>query len=250
LPPEHRELVSSRASHDGPHEWGTAPSFVGPRHALRERLLLREFLARRPGPRVLDAGAGSGSFVGLLAARGFSVTAADASALAVDRLRAGGIDAVHADVLDLPCGDGAFDAVVLGEVLEHVEQHEAALAEVARVLAPRGVLALSVPRNPAWFGSSDRWAGHVRRYTRGELLHVVEGAGFGSIRCKPWGFPVSSLYHRYVYEPRLERRGPELGTPAQRPMLALLSTVLQLDRLFVGVERGALGYLLTAERSD
>jgi SAM-dependent methyltransferase len=248
LTQEQRELVSSGAADRGPHEWGTAPAFVGPRHALRERLLLRELLARRPGPRVLDAGAGGGSFVRLLAARGFSVTATDASPPAVDVLTAGGSDAVCADVLDLPFGDGAFDAVVLGEVLEHVERHEAALAEVVRVLATRGVLALSVPRNPAWFGPSDRWAGHVRRYTRGGLLRVVEGAGFASIRCRPWGFPVSSTYHRRVYEPRLRRRGPDPATSAQRPALALLGAALQVDRLFVGVERGALGYLLTAER--
>jgi hypothetical protein len=43
------------------HTWGTAPEFVGPRHELRERLLLDLFLAASPGPRVLDAGAGQGT---------------------------------------------------------------------------------------------------------------------------------------------------------------------------------------------
>jgi SAM-dependent methyltransferase len=239
-------LTTRGASDRRVHEWGTAPGFVGPRHALRERLLLRELLARRPGRRVLDAGAGGGSFARLLSQRGFAVTATDASPSAVAVLRAGGVDAVEADVSALPFDDGAFDAVVLGEVLEHVEHDGTALAEVARVLCPAGVLALSVPRNPAWFGASDRWAGHVRRYTKEALLDVVRGAGFESVRCRPWGFPVSTLYHRFVYEPRVARRGAEPLGAAQRPALAVLGGALQIDRAFVGVERGALGYLLTA----
>ena len=176
------------------------------------------------------------------------MTATDASAPAVAVLRAGESTPSQADVSALPFPDGAFDAVVLGEVLEHVEEDAAALSEVARVLSPGGVLALSVPRNPAWFGASDRWAGHVRRYTREALLAVVAQAGFESVRCRPWGFPVSTLYHRFVYEPRVARRGAEPLGAAQRPALALLGAALQLDRVFVGVERGALGYLLTAER--
>lgn len=244
----YRGRLTTGGASEPVHEWGTAPGFVGPRHALRERLLLRELLARRPGRRVLDAGAGAGTFARMLADRGFGVTATDASKQAVAVMRGRGIDAVEADVSALPFPGGAFEAVVLGEVLEHVEQDGAALSEVARVLAPGGVLALSVPRNPAWFGASDRWAGHVRRYTREALEAVVAGAGFGSVRLRPWGFPVSTLYHRFVYEPRVARRGAEPLGAAQRPAIALLGAALQLDRLFVGVERGALGYLLTAER--
>jgi SAM-dependent methyltransferase len=239
-------LYTTGASRGPVHEWGSAPAFVGPRHALRERLLLGELLARRPGRRVLDAGAGGGSFARLLLERGYSVTVADASPQAVVVLRARGLDAVQADVSALPFADGVFDALVLGEVIEHVEDDTGAVSEAARVLAPGGVLALSVPRNPSWFGPSDRWAGHVRRYTRDGLLAVVGAAGFGAVRLRPWGFPVSTLYHRFVYEPRVARRGADSLGAAQGPALAVLGVALQLDRLFVGLERGALGYLLTA----
>ena len=53
------------------HEWGTEPEFVGPRHAVRERLLLDLFLSAGPGPSVLNAGAGQGSFSLRLARLGF-----------------------------------------------------------------------------------------------------------------------------------------------------------------------------------
>src|SRR5580765_1620150 len=169
---------------DGAHEWGTAPDFVGPRHELRERLLLRELLRAAPGPRVLDVGAGQGSFSARLAARGFDVVSTDASpeAAAVLRERLHG-EVVEADATALPFPDASFDTVILAEVLEHVEDDRAAAAEAARVLPPGGVAAVSVPAHPELYGPSDEWAGHVRRYTREGLLAAVASAGLRIETC-------------------------------------------------------------------
>ena len=231
------------------HEWGSAPEFVGPRHALREKLLLDLFRSGSPGPHVLNAGAGTGSFSLRLAENGFDVTSVDASSAAVEvlRRRVPG-EVAQADVTTLPFADAAFDAAVLGEVLEHVEDDRGALEEVARVLRPGGVLAVSVPADPKRFGPSDRWAGHVRRYSRQELLSACQAGGFTVERCRAWGFPFAALYHRYLYERRLDRHGASAPRRWERPALAVLSAILQVDRLFVGVERGALGYLLLATR--
>jgi SAM-dependent methyltransferase len=231
------------------HEWGTEPEFVGPRHELRERLLLDLFLSASPGPTVLNAGAGQGSFSLRLARIGFEVTSIDDSPAAVDVLRdrlPGSIEL--ADVTAMPFADESFDAAVLGEVLEHVPDDAGALSEVARVLRPGGVLAVSVPANPARFGPSDRWAGHLRRYSRPMLVDACERSGFRVRRCVAWGFPVSALYHRHLYERRLNRHGAAPPRLWERPALTVLSLLLQIDRLFVGVERGALGYLLLATR--
>jgi SAM-dependent methyltransferase len=232
------------------HRWGTAPDFVGPRHELRERLLLDLFLSARPGPEVLNGGAGQGTLSRRLAELGFEVTSTDVSPEAVELLRerAPG-DVLEADLTSLPFEDARFDAAVLGEVLEHIENDRGALAEVARVLHPQGVLALSVPANPKLHGPSDVWAGHVRRYTRPELLEACAAAGFTVHRCLGWGFPASRLYHRHVYERYLDRRGPAGPERRHGPFIALVGALLQLDRLFVGVERGALGYLALATRA-
>ena len=152
----------------------------------------------------------------------------------------------RADATALPFADCAFDAVILGEVLEHVEEDGEALSEAARVLRPKGVLAVSVPRNPSWFSRSDEWAGHVRRYTREQLLGRVERSGFRVASCKAWGFPVSALYHRTVFEWIVARRATD--SAPLRAGSPILSALLRLDRHFVGHERGALGYILVARR--
>jgi SAM-dependent methyltransferase len=198
---------------------------------------------------VLNAGAGQGSFSLRLAQLGFEVTSIDDSPTAVDVLRARLPGPVAlADVTAMPFADESFDAAVLGEVLEHVPDDAGALSEVARVLRPGGVLAVSVPGNPERFGPSDRWAGHLRRYSRRMLIDACEGSGFRVRRCVAWGFPVSALYHRHLYERRLDRHGAAPPRLWERPALTALSLLLQIDRLFVGVERGALGYLLLAAR--
>jgi SAM-dependent methyltransferase len=227
------------------HQWGTAPDFQGPRHELRESLLLDAFLEAKPGRVVLDVGAGSGTFSNLLAARGFDVTSTDVTEAALDVLRtrvAGRVE--RADATSLPFPASSFDGLVLGEVLEHVDNDGAALEESARVLRPNGILAVSVPRNPAWFSSSDEWAGHFRRYTRAGLECTVTRAGFEVLSCKAWGFPISSLYHRTLFEWIVARRAT--SSAPLRAGSPILSALLRLDRKFVGYERGALGYILVA----
>jgi SAM-dependent methyltransferase len=230
------------------HEWGTAPDFVGPRHRFRETVLLGHFLAADPGRTVLNVGAGQGTFSNRLDRLGFEVTSTDLSAPAVEVLRRrvrGRV--VSADATSLPFASESFAAVVMGEVLEHISRDDLAVREARRVLEPNGVLALTVPRNPAWFSASDEWAGHVRRYLRPQLVEAVERAGFAVVACAPWGFPFSSLYHRTAYEWSLRSgRGAEAAGRLGSLGLVILSLLLRVDGYCVGVERGALGYVLIA----
>lgn len=244
--------MTSRVSRDrgvdegeSPHEWGTAPDFVGPRHELREKLLLDLFLSAEPGRRVLNVGAGQGSFTRLLEDRAYEVTSSDVTAATVGVLR-GRVrgEALLADLTDLPFAEATFDAVVAGEVIEHIEDDQRALAEARRVLRPGGAVVLSVPAHPEWFGASDRWAGHVRRYTSDGLARVIAEAGLELARVTPWGFPVSALYHRALYDKRAAALAEERRE--RRIALSVLRLALKVDRVFVGVERGCLGYLALA----
>jgi SAM-dependent methyltransferase len=93
-------------------------------------------------------------------------------------------DVKQGDALSLPFADGEFDRVVAAEVLEHIPDDTAAIAELARVLRPGGTIAVTVPR---WLPERICWAlsdayhevegGHVRVYTAGELVGKLAAAG-------------------------------------------------------------------------
>jgi len=150
------------------------------------------------GDRLLDLGCGFGRHAYEAARRGADVVALDAgldevlgvaavfAAMAEQGELADGTEVatVQGDGYRLPFPDGAFDRVICSEVLEHLHDDRAAMAELARVLRDGGTMAVTVPR----FGPElVNWAlsdeyhgvegGHVRIYRRSQLLDRLRGAG-------------------------------------------------------------------------
>lgn len=111
--------------------------------------------ARLPrGAAVLDVGVGDGTFERIAASRGAAVHVLDPDARAIERARErlGLGDRARVGVGQaIPWPDGAFDAVVVSEVLEHLDDATlaATLAEIARVLKPGGTLLGTVPADEA-----------------------------------------------------------------------------------------------------
>jgi SAM-dependent methyltransferase len=97
------------------------------------------------GKRVLDLGCRSGALTRHFL-DGNEVVGLDVDAAALARAGALGITPVQADVEEpLPFEDASFDAVVAGELLEHLQFPDALVAEIRRVLRPGGVAVGSVP---------------------------------------------------------------------------------------------------------
>ncbi|MFM7270353.1 MAG: class I SAM-dependent methyltransferase [Actinomycetes bacterium] len=90
--------------------------------------------------RVLDVGCGEGQLARRAGAGGSRVTGLDPIAAQVElaAARGGGPDYVRGEAVALPFATGSFDAVVACLVFEHLEEPDAAIAEVARVLEPQG----------------------------------------------------------------------------------------------------------------
>jgi SAM-dependent methyltransferase len=97
-----------------------------------------EWLAARPGERILDLGCGDGQLTLRVAAAGAEVTGVDASPQMAAAARARGVDVVEGNAELLPFADRAFDAVFSNAVLHWVRDHDAMLAQVRRVLKPGG----------------------------------------------------------------------------------------------------------------
>lgn len=102
-----------------------------------------------PGARLLDVGSGRGAVARAALARGCAVTAVDASAGMVSRLGADHpeITAHQRDAGALGFPDGSFDVLTAGFLVQVLTEPEVALAEFRRVLAPGGVVALSLERH-------------------------------------------------------------------------------------------------------
>jgi SAM-dependent methyltransferase len=88
--------------------------------------------------RVLDAGCGDGGIAALLTAP--DVVCVDQSEAAVEAARARGLEALQADIEELPFEDAAFDVVVCNWVLYHLPDLDRGLSELSRVLRPAGRL--------------------------------------------------------------------------------------------------------------
>jgi SAM-dependent methyltransferase len=116
-----------------PLAYGKDGKFV---HGLASGVL--EWLAAKPGERILDLGCGDGQLTQRIIANGATVVGVDTSVSMVEAARARGVVAMEASAESLPFSDQAFDAVFSNAALHWVRDQDAMLAQVHRVLKPGG----------------------------------------------------------------------------------------------------------------
>lgn len=198
--------------------------------------------------RILEAGCGLGQYVLLLRERGWEVTGVDWSVEALARCRRAGPAPLAAMALtSLGIRAGSMAAYVSLGVVEHdPDGPDAILAEAVRVLAPGGVLIVSVPYlngvrrlGRPWL--TRRNAAIVRRggafyqyaFTRRELVSALSRHGFAIRALHP--YDPGRVLRRAL---RWGRRSPAVAVPASPPGMATASAhASRAFRLRAGARR-------------
>ncbi len=187
-------------------------------------VVVEELRRVTPG-RVLEVGCGWGELAERIAAEiGCEVTAVDTSARMVELATERGVDAIVADVQDLPFAGGSLDAAVAAWMLYHVPDLDRGLAELARVLRPGGTL-VAVTNGANDF--AELWSLVGRDVSERSLTFRVENGEehlrrhFATVERRdlvtPVSFPDSETMRRYVGSSELGRslvgNVPELTEP-------------------------------------
>lgn len=144
--------------------------------------------------RLLDFGAGIGTFAQTLASEGRDLLCVELDGAARQRLQEQGLQA-HAS-LDA-VAPGSVDGLYSLNVLEYIADDRATLRAFYDRLRPGGSLLLYVPAFQWLFTSMDRRVGHLRGYRRADLTAMLREAGFEVRRARyvdSLGVPATLLY--------------------------------------------------------
>ena len=182
--------------------WHGVPPGAEPERFAPRRAFLLDHVDH--GETVLDLGCGDGRFSAELRDHGAVPVAVDVAREAVRRAREAHpwLDVRHVPEGDpLPLADQSVDVVWAGEVLEHLLDPVATLAEARRVLRFGGRLLVTTPyhgrvatallalRGGAFDAHFDPRADHLRFFTARTLRSLLRDAGFGDVRIDPAGGP-------------------------------------------------------------
>jgi SAM-dependent methyltransferase len=114
------------------------------------------------------------------------------------------------DLIKCPLPSASVDAAVLLNVLEHIEDDEAAVGQVARILKPGGVAVVEVPAGPRLYDAYDKYLRHYRRYELEQVSRLLERAGLTVVTGSHLG---CLLYPAFAFVKRRNQRW--LAAPEQ-----------------------------------
>lgn len=138
------------------------------------------------------------------------------------------------DLVKCPLPENSIDAVILLNVLEHIQDDAAAVRQVFRILKPGGVAVIEVPAGPQLYDVYDKLLLHYRRYSLHELRGLVKSTGFQVIRQSHLG---CFVYPAFWWIKRRDKRFLYEAEAVQRQIVARNIRATKRSRLFDAIMR-------------
>ncbi|MFL9866814.1 class I SAM-dependent methyltransferase [Paraburkholderia fungorum] len=234
-PDAYLEMAETEAEH-----WW----FRGRRDVLQTVL---RHLALPPGARVLEVGSGTGGNLDMLAEFGtVSGLEMDGTARALCSQKTGGRFDIRAGRCpeEVPFGvesSERFHLICFFDCLEHIADDVGSLARMQSLLAPGGVIVVTVPACQFLWSAHDVYLRHYRRYSRASLTQCIRAAGYEVERVTYFNSLLFPLAVAARWFDRLlgRRRSTGDAVPVQ-PLNALLYRLFSAERHWLA--RGALPY--------
>ncbi|MCX5043567.1 class I SAM-dependent methyltransferase [Aldersonia sp. NBC_00410] len=148
-----------------------------------------------PDVRVLDFGAGAGTYADMLAERDIKPDCFEPDRDLQQSLRSKGYRVVDADAMTAKTEQ--YDVIYTLNVLEHIKNDQEASEHLAALLRPGGTLVVYVPALEMLFTAMDVKVEHYRRYRRTQLNRILRNAGLEIVHsryCDPIGFFATLAY--------------------------------------------------------
>ena len=166
---------------------------------IAKRQILQDHLGRKQGLNILDLGCGAGEVSRVLCGVNI-VYGVDLNESLLARARANGLETSIGDFSKIPFDDAFFDAVIMVDTIEHVENRSENVKEILRVLKPGGLWLGITPayNSPLWnfaesfalWISGRKLAGHITPFTYESLdyfLHkYFENCRIGYLNFSMW----------------------------------------------------------------
>lgn len=150
-----------------------------------------------------------------------------------------------------PFADQTFDVVLALDVLEHLDDDRAGLAEAVRLVKPGGLLLLTVPALPSLWGGQDVVSEHRRRYTKRTLTRLFAAAQLANYQVQYFNtllFPAAASV-RWARRALGQANRPQSDFAQQRPGVLndLLTWVFSLESRFINYAPTPIGVSLLAK---
>ncbi len=159
--------------------------FVGRRRLLKSLLT---FVNIRDGI-TIDVGCGTGSNLKALESARLNVIGLDRSRFALSFTRKKGrFPLMVGDLNELPVKTNSVGLIIAMDLLEHLDDDSKGIKECLRVLNKGGYLILTVPAFGFLWGIQDDVTGHMRRYSKKEIVNKLRAAGYDILRCSYFNF--------------------------------------------------------------